>query len=160
MIQRILTIALLLTASFTALSAAELTHKHSLNLEVAKAIAAASEAHARAHNWNVIITILDDGGNMLYMQRMDGVQIGSIEVSRRKAESALKFKRSTKVFSDGVAGRTQLVMLPGALAFEGGLPITYEGEVIGSIGVSGVTAEQDAMIGQAGIDALPSILGE
>jgi glc operon protein GlcG len=160
MIKRILTITLLVAASFSVLSAAELTHKHALNLEVAKAIAAASEAHARANNWNVIMTILDDGGNMLYMQRMDGAQIGSIEVSRRKAESALKFKRSTKVFSDGVAGRMQLIALPGGFAFEGGLPITYEGEVIGSIGVSGVTAQQDAMIGQAGIDALPKILGE
>jgi uncharacterized protein GlcG (DUF336 family) len=160
MIHRILTIALLVAASFSVLSAAELTTKKALNLEVAKAIVAASEAYARANNWNVIITILDDGGNMLYMQRMDGAQIGSIAVSLRKAQSAINFKRPTKVFADGIANSPGLAMLPGAIANEGGLPITVDGEVIGSIGVSGVTAQQDGMIGQAGIDALPKILGE
>ena len=160
MIHRILTIALLVAASFSVLSAAELTTKKALNLEVAKAIVAASEAYARANNWNVIVTILDDGGNMLYMQRMDGVQIGSIAVSLRKAQSAINFKRPTKVFADRIADAPGLAMLPGAIANEGGLTITVDGEVIGSIGVSGVTAQQDGMIGQAGIDALPKILSE
>lgn len=160
MIQRIITITLLVAASFSVLSAAELTTRKALNLEVAKAIAAESEAFARQNNWNVIITILDDGGNMLYMQRMDGAQIGSIEVSMRKAESAINFKRPTKVFADGIANSPGLAMLPGAIANEGGLPISVDGEVIGAIGVSGVKAQQDGMIGQAGIDALPKILGE
>jgi glc operon protein GlcG len=160
MIQRILTITLLVAASFSVISAADLTTKKALNLEVAKAIAAASEAYARANNWNVIITILDDGGNMLYMQRMDGAQIGSIAVSLRKAQSAINFKRPTKVFADRIADAPGLAMLPGAIANEGGLTITVDGEVIGSIGVSGVTAQQDGMIGQAGIDALPKILSE
>ncbi len=160
MIQRILTLALLVAGGFSVLSAAELTTKKALNLEVAKAIATASEAYARANHWNVIITILDGGGNMLYMQRMDGAQIGSIEVSMRKAESAINFKRPTKVFADGIANSPGLAMLPGAIANEGGLPISVDGEVIGAIGVSGVTAQQDGMIGQAGIDALPRILGE
>lgn len=159
MIKNILAAALLIAATFTTLSAAELTTKKALNLEVAKAMAAAGEAHARANNWNVIITILDDGGNMLYMQRMDGVQIGSIAVSLRKAQSAINFKRATKVFADGIAANPGFAMLPGAIANEGGLPITVDGEVIGSIGVSGVTAQQDGMIAQAAIDALPTILG-
>jgi len=160
MIRSILAAALLIAATFTTLSAAELTHKHALNLEVAKAMAAAGEAHARANNWNVIITILDDGGNMLYMQRMDGAQIGSIAVSHRKAQSAINFKRSTKVFADGIAANPGYAMLPGAIANEGGLPITAEGEIIGSIGVSGATAAQDGMVSQAAIDALPKILGK
>ena len=159
MMKRILTAALLV-ASFCTLSAAELTHKHALNLEVAKAIAAAGEAHARANNWNVIITILDDGGNMLYMQRMDGAQIGSIAVSLRKAQSAINFKRPTKFFADNITGNPGFAMLPGAIANEGGLPILHDGEVVGSIGVSGATAAQDGMVGQAGIDALPKILGQ
>ena len=159
MIKNILAAAVLIAATFTTVSAADLTHKHALNLEVAKAIAAAGEAHARANNWNVIITILDDGGNMLYMQRMDGAQIGSIAVSLRKAQSAINFKRPTKVFADAIANAPGLAMLPGAIANEGGLPIVVDGEVIGSIGVSGVTAQQDGMIGQAAIDALPKILG-
>ena len=91
---------------------------------------------------------------------MDGAQIGSIAVSLRKAQSAINYKRPTKVFSDGIANSPGLAMLPGAIANEGGLPITVDGEVIGAIGVSGVTAQQDGMIGQAGIDALPKILGE
>lgn len=159
MIKNILAAALLIAAAFTTVSAAELTTKKALNLAVAKEIAAAAEAHARANNWNVIITILDDGGNMLYMQRMDGAQIGSIDVSRRKAESAIKFKRPTKVFADGIASNPGLAMLPGAIANEGGLPLAVDGEIIGSIGISGVTSQQDGMIAQAGVDALPKIIG-
>jgi uncharacterized protein GlcG (DUF336 family) len=159
MMKRILTAALLLAASITGLSAAELTTKKALNLAVAKELAAAAEAHARANNWNVVVTILDDGGNMLYMQRMDNVQIGSIAVSLRKAQSAINFKRPTKVFADGIAANPGFAMLPGAIANEGGIPITVDGQVIGSIGVSGVTAQQDGMIAQAALDALPKILG-
>jgi glc operon protein GlcG len=160
MIQRILTITLLLAASFTALSAAELTHKHALNLEVAKAIAAKSEAYARQNGWNVIMTILDDGGNMLYMQRMDGAQIGSIDVSRSKAEGAIKFKRPTKFFADNIGANPGFATLPGVVGNEGGVPITHDDEIIGSIGVSGATSAQDGMVAQAGADALPGILGE
>jgi len=139
-------------------SAAELATKKALTLDVTKDIAAAAEAHAKGNGWNVVIAILDDGGNLLYLQRMDGVQIGSIEVAIRKAESAVNFKRPTKVFGDAVGGRTALVALPGAMPFEGGLPITWQGELIGSIGVSGVTAQQDGMIAKAGTMALPNIL--
>lgn len=138
--------------------AAELGTKKVLTLELVKGIVAGAEAHAETNDWAVNIAILDDGGNLLYFQRMDGVQIGSIDVALRKAESALKFRRPTKAFSDGVADRVQLVQLPGALAFEGGLPIVHDGQVLGSIGVSGVTAEQDGMIAQAGIDALKKML--
>ena len=92
-------------------SAAELATKKALTLEVTKGIAAAAEKHAKENGWNVVIAILDDGGHLLYLQRMDGVQIGSIEVAIRKAESAINFKRPTKVFGDAVGGRTALVAL-------------------------------------------------
>ena len=157
MIRRLI-LALLVSTAVGA--AAELATKKALTLDVAKQIAAAAEEHARSNDWNVVIAILDDGANLLYLQRMDGVQIGSIEVARRKAESAVKFKRATKVFSDGVANRVQLVQLPGALAIEGGLPIEWEGQVIGAIGVSGVTSEQDGQIAKAAVDALAEIVGE
>ena len=146
------TLALALAAG--SLFAAELATKKALTLDHAKDIVAAAEKHARANDWNVAIAVLDDGGHLLFFQKMDGVQIGSIEVSQRKAEAALKFRRPTKAFSDGVANRVQLLQLPGAFAFEGGLPIVVDGEVVGSIGVSGVTAEQDGMIAKAGVDAL------
>jgi len=156
--RRTLLLSLVSLLAVCVAGAADLATKKALTLEVAKEIAAAAEAEARKNNWNVAITILDDGGHLLYFQKMDGVQIGSIEVSQRKAASTVNFKRATKVFSDGVKNRVQLVSLPGAFAFEGGLPITHDGEVIGGIGVSGVTAEQDGIIAKAGVDALPKIL--
>ncbi|MPY86796.1 MAG: heme-binding protein [Luteitalea sp.] len=139
-------------------SSAQLLSKKALSLDAAKRIAAAAEEFARNKQWNVAVAILDEGGNLLYFQRMDGVQIGSIDVAMRKAESAIKFKRPSKAFSDDVSSRPQLMVLPGALAFEGGLPIVHEGDVIGAIGVSGVTAEQDGMIAQAGLEGLSKLV--
>jgi uncharacterized protein GlcG (DUF336 family) len=146
----------LLTAS--AAPAAELASKKALTLETARIIADAAQQFAAKNGWNVIMAILDDGGNLLYFQRMDGAQIGSIDVALRKAEAAIKFRRETKAFSDGVAERVQLLALPGSIAFEGGVPITVDGEIIGSVGVSGATAEQDGLIAKAGIEALLAAL--
>jgi uncharacterized protein GlcG (DUF336 family) len=89
---------------------------------------------------------------------MDGTQTGSVLVSQRKAQTAISFKRPSKVFEDGVAsGRNVLVALPGAVPLEGGVPLAIEGEMIGAIGISGVTAQQDGQIAQAGADALAKI---
>ncbi|RPJ54073.1 MAG: heme-binding protein [Acidobacteria bacterium] len=134
-------------------SSAQLLTKKALSLEAAKKLASAAEEFARGKNWSVAVAILDDGSNLLLFHRMDGVQIGSIEVAMRKAESAIKFKRSSKAYSDGVATRPQVMILPGAFPFEGGLPIVHQGEVIGAIGVSGMTAEQDGEVAQAAVDA-------
>lgn len=143
------------------LSGAELASKKGMTLAVAKAIAAAAETEAVKNKWNVVIAILDDGGNLVYLQRMDETQVGSVDVAIAKAASAFKFKRPTKAFEEALAGgRTAILALPGALPVEGGLPILHEGRVIGAIGVSGVTSQQDAQIGQAGINALPRILGK
>jgi uncharacterized protein GlcG (DUF336 family) len=157
---KLLLLAALLPVVLQAQPPAQLLNKKALTLEVAKKVAAAGEEFARKNTWKVAIAILDDGANLLYFQRMDGVQIGSIEVSLRKAESAVKFKRPSKAFADGVASRPQLVNLPGAFPFEGGVPLVYQGEVIGAIGVSGATAEQDEMVARAGADALVKILGQ
>lgn len=140
---------------------AELVTKKALTLEVAKEIAAASGKFAQRKQWNVVITIVDDGGHLVYFERMDGVQTGSIEVAIQKAKTAAAFKRPTRLFEEAVAkGRTVLVSLPGGMPFEGGVPITIGKEVIGAVGVSGVTAQQDGMIAQAGVDALPKILSQ
>lgn len=137
----------------------ELATKKSLSLSVAKKIAEAAEKHARENKWNVCIAIVDDGGHLVYFQRMDGTQTGSVVVSQRKAQTAISFKRPTKVFEEGVAsGRNALLALPGAVTLEGGVPLTVSGEMIGAIGISGVTAQQDGMIAQAGADALAEIL--
>lgn len=139
---------------------AELATKKALTLAVAKEIAAACSQFAQKNRWNVVIAVVDDGGHLVYFERMDGVQTGSIEVAIRKAKTAVAFKRPTRLFEEAVAeGRTVLVALPGGMPFEGGVPISVADEIIGAVGVSGVTAQQDGMIAQAGIDALPKIIG-
>lgn len=129
--------------------------KHTLSLEAAKQIATAAEKFARKKGWNVVIAIVDDGGHLIYLARMDGAQIGSIEVAQAKARTALAFKRPTKVWSEALkGGRMQILGLPGATPIEGGLPLVIKGEFLGAIGVSGVTSEQDGEIALAGIAAL------
>ena len=134
---------------------ATLTDKKALNLEAAREIAAAAEAEARKNGWNVSIAILDDGGHLLHYLRMDEAPLGSVNVSQAKARSALLFKRPTKVFSETVAGgRVNMLALPGAIPVEGGVPLLAGGKVIGSIGVSGVTSEQDGEVAAAGAAVL------
>ena len=129
--------------------------KHTLTLEAAKQIATAAEKFARKKGWNVVIAIVDDGGHLIYLARMDDTQIGSIDVAQAKARTALAFKRPTKVWSEGLkGGRMQILGLPGATPIEGGLPLVLKGEFLGAIGVSGVTSEQDGEIAQAGVAAL------
>lgn len=135
--------------------AAELTTKKALNLAVAKEIAAAAEKEARANKWNVVIAIVDDGANLIYLQRMDETQIGSIDVAIAKAQSAIKFKRPTKAMEDALKGGRQAILrLPGAMPIEGGLPIQADGKIIGAIGVSGVQSFEDAQIATAGLKVL------
>ncbi|MEZ5352123.1 MAG: heme-binding protein [Bryobacteraceae bacterium] len=137
---------------------ADLATKKSLTLAAAKKIAASAEAEAVKNKWNVVIAIVDDGGNLLYLQRMDGTQIGSVDVAIAKATSAFRFKRPTKVFEDAVKGGRQAILrLPGAMPVEGGLPIVLDGQVLGAIGVSGVQSFEDAQIAQAGLGVVASM---
>jgi uncharacterized protein GlcG (DUF336 family) len=158
---RSLVLTLVLVVGARLVGAEELATKKALTLSVAKQIAAAAEKHAAENKWNVCIAIVDDGGHLFYFSRMDGTQTGSVEVAQRKAQTAIGFKRPSKVFEEGVAGgRNVLLALPGAVPFEGGLPLAAEGQMVGAIGVSGVTAQQDGMIAQAGVDALAGIVGK
>lgn len=151
----------LLLLAAPVLLAADLAVRKALTLDVAKQIAAAAEAEAKKNDWNVVICVFDEGGNLIYLQRMDETQIGSVEVAQQKGLSAIKFKRPTKAFEEAVAGGRQAILkLPGAMPVEGGLPITYEGRIIGAIGVSGVTSQQDGQIAQAGVNALAKIVGK
>lgn len=128
--------------------------KNALNLADAKAIAAEAEAEALKNAWAVTIAVLDDGGNLLYLQRLDGAPLGSIRVAQEKARTALLFKRPTKAFEELIAnGRAAMLTLPGATPIEGGLPLLYKGEIVGAIGVSGVQSAQDAQIARAGVEA-------
>jgi len=124
-----------------------------LTLADAQRITAAATEKAVAENWNVVIVILDDGGNLISLQRMDGVQVGSIEVAQAKAKSAVFFKRPTKIFEDAMKaeGGARIATLPNAVGVEGGLPIFKDGIIVGSIGISGVTSAQDGIIAAAGL---------
>lgn len=146
-------------AIVTAAHSAELATKRALTLEIAKQMSAAAEAEAVKNNWNVVIAIVDEGGRLMHLVRRDGTQYGSIEVAQDKARTAIAFRRPTKAFEEAVAGgRNAILGLGGATPIEGGLPIVVNGEMLGAIGVSGVTSAQDAQVAQAGIDALPAIL--
>jgi len=137
---------------------AQLADKKALTLEAAKKIALAAEAEAKKNNWNVAIAIVDEGGHLIYLQRIDGTQTGSIDVAIKKAQTAMAFKRPTKVFEDAVAGGRQVILaLPGALPIEGGIPITIGGQIIGAIGVSGVKSTEDGQIAKAGADAAAAL---
>jgi uncharacterized protein GlcG (DUF336 family) len=152
---------LLPLALTTAIGSAQLAQKKALTLQAAKQIAAAAEKEAASHQWTMCIVILDDGGNMVYFERMDGTQIGSIKVAAQKANSAVAYKRPTKVFADGLAGGgTAILSLPGAIAIEGGLPLVVDGTVIGSIGASGGQSKEDGIVAKAGVDALAKMIGQ
>jgi glc operon protein GlcG len=103
--------------------------------------------------------IVDSGANMIYLERMDDAMIGSVEAARRKARSAVLFKRPTKVFEDMLAaGRAAVLGLPGVMPIEGGVPLMLGGKVAGGIGVSGGTAQQDGIAANAAAEALAGIL--
>lgn len=152
---------LLLTLSVFALClplCAQLATKKSLTLEVAKKIAAAAEVEARKNSWTVVISIVDDGANLVYLQKIDGTQIGSIDIAQMKARTAIRMKRPTKLLEDAVlGGRNTVLKLPDVLPVEGGLPLVVDGQMIGAIGVSGVTSAQDGQIAAAGVKALEGI---
>ena len=154
-----ITALMVLMLSASVGQAEELGTKKTLTLSVEKQIAAAAEKHAAQNKWNVCIAIVDDGGHLIYFVRRDGTQTGSVQVAQKKAQTAIGFKRPSKVFEEGVAGgRNVLLGLPGAVPLEGGLPLSADGQMVGAIGVSGVTAQQDGMIAQAGVDALAGIV--
>ena len=128
--------------------------KPCLTLEDCRKMTAAGEAEARKNNWNVTIAILDDGGHVLLLTRMDGASPITSEIAVQKGRSAALARRSTKVGEERIAaGRVALLKMPG-LPVQGGLPITVQGECVGGIGVSGVQSHEDEQVGTAGIAAL------
>jgi len=137
---------------------AQLIEKKTLSLELAKKIAEVAEAEAIKNNWSVVISIVDDGGNLVYLCRMDNTQIGSIEVSIQKARTAIFFKRPTKVFEDMVAGgRNAILSLPGVLPLEGGMPLIVKGQIIGAIGISGAKSNEDGIVAKVAVDFMSDL---
>ncbi len=128
-----------------------------ITLAQARKVAAAAEAEAAKNKWNVVIAIVDTGGNLVLLERMDDTQIFSIEIAQKKAKTANGMRRPSKVFDDGIAGGATGIRVLGidALApIEGGIPLIVEGKIVGAIGISGVTSQQDGQIATAGVAAL------
>ena len=145
----LLTLALLLSLATAAKP--ELPVKKVLTLDAAKKIAAAAEAEATKRNATVVIVVVDDGGHLLLLERLDDTQVASVEVGIGKARTAAIFRRPSKVFEDQVRdGRVAALALPGATPLQGGVPIIYEGKVIGAIGVSGNTPQEDEDLAKVG----------
>jgi glc operon protein GlcG len=128
--------------------------KPCLTLDDCRKIGAASEAEARKNKWNVVIAILDDGGHLLRLERMDGATPFNATVAIEKGRSAAVSRRSTKNWEDRVAaGRNAVLKMP-VLPVQGGVPIMVNGECVGAVGVSGVQSHEDEQIANAGIAAL------
>ena len=126
-----------------------------LSLEDAKRVAAAARAEAEKNGWAVVIAVVDDGGHLMYLERMDGTQKASSRIAEAKGRTAILFKRPTKAIEDNVLeGRTVMMGLPGAVPLEGGVPLVKDGQFLGGIGVSGVQSFQDGVVARAGAAAL------
>jgi glc operon protein GlcG len=128
-----------------------------VNLDTARKLAAPAIAEARKNNWTMAIAIVDPAGDLVYFERMDDTQVGSVDVAIAKARTAARFKRSTKVFQDAVAAGgdgLRMLGLPGAVPVEGGLPLVVGGKIVGAIGASGGTSAQDGQVAAAGAGAL------
>ncbi|MBB2929906.1 GlcG/HbpS family heme-binding protein [Paraburkholderia silvatlantica] len=118
-------------------------------------VADAAVAHARSNEWHVTIAIVDDGGHLLYLRRLDGAAPVSAEIAVAKARTASLGRRESKVYEDVIKqGRTAFLSAPLIGMLEGGVPVSVNGDVIGAVGVSGVKSDQDAAIARAGIAAL------
>ena len=130
--------------------------KHELELADVKAVAAAAEAEALKNNWAVTIAIVDDGGHLLWLQRLDGAPPISAHIGPAKAHTAALGRRESKVYEDIInGGRTAFLTAPEVQGLlEGGVPIMKDGFCLGAVGVSGVKSSEDAQIAKAGIAAL------
>lgn len=127
-----------------------------IDLERARRVAAAAVAEAAASGWTVAVAVVDAGGDLVLLERMDRTQVGSVDVAIGKARCAVRFKRPTKEWEDALAGgRTAILGIPGIVPVEGGLPLVDAGAIVGAVGVSGALAAQDTRCAEAGLRAQP-----
>ena len=148
-ISKSITILFLLLAPVTL--RAQLPTKEVLTLDAAKKIAAAAEAEARKRSATVVIAVVDDAGYLLVLERLDDTQVASVDVGIAKARTAAIFRRPSKVFEDQIRdGRVAALALTGATPLQGGIPIVINGKVIGAIGVSGNSPQEDEDIAKVG----------
>jgi glc operon protein GlcG len=132
-----------------------------IGVEAARKAAAGALAEAKKNGWTMAVAIVDPGGTLVYFERIDGTQTGSSEVAQQKARTSASFKRPSKAVEDAVAsGKLNYLRLPGALPIEGGLPLLVDGKIVGAIGVSGGTSQQDGVAAKAGADLLTPPVAE
>jgi glc operon protein GlcG len=127
-----------------------------ISIDTARKAMAAAEAEATKNNWGVAIAIVDSGGNLVMLHRLENAQLSAARIAEAKARTAVEFRRPTKVLEDAVAGGGigLRVLTFGASVAEGGVPIVGNGRIVGGIGVSGVASHQDAQVAQAGANAI------
>jgi len=126
-----------------------------LSLEDAKRVAAAARVEAEKNGWAIVIAVVDDGGHLMYLERMDGAQKASSRIAEEKGRTAILFKRPSKTIEEVVLeGRIVMMGLPGAVPLEGGVPLMKDGQFLGGIGISGVQSFQDGIVARAGAAAL------
>jgi uncharacterized protein GlcG (DUF336 family) len=139
-------------------NAMKLPSRRTLTLEAARVVGAGAEAEAQKNGWKVVIAVVDDGGHLVHLARLDGTQTSSVDTAIGKAQAAMGFRRPTRVLEEMVNnGRTAFVTLD-VVAMQGGVPIDLDGELVGAVGVSGVKASDDEIIALAGVEALKRIL--
>jgi glc operon protein GlcG len=133
------------------------TYGSSITLELARKISAAAQQEAQKNGWLMVVAIMDTGGHLVLLERMEGAQFGSVQVAQDKARSAVAFRRPTKAFHDMVAAGGEglrMLVMSGAVPIDGGLPILVNGAVVGGIGLSGGTSAQDGQVAAAGLAVL------
>jgi uncharacterized protein GlcG (DUF336 family) len=129
----------------------------SIDIETAKTVAAAAIAEARKNNWKMAVAVVDTGGYLVYFEKMQDTQTGSVELAIEKARTSALFRRPTKLFQDGVAAGGEglrLLRLTGAIPIDGGFPVIKEGKLIGAIGISGGAGDQDGQAAKAGASVI------
>lgn len=150
-----LLLAVTIAAPLAGTLSAQTYIQQAISLEGARSVVAAAEDEARRNNWKVAIAVVDAHGELVFFVKMDDVQQQSVDIAQAKARTAARMRRPTKALEDAVAGgRNVLLAVDGVLPLEGGVPIIVEGRVIGAVGVSGVTSQQDAQVATAGIRAV------
>ncbi len=144
---------LLTVCATAALAQMAIPYGLSISLEDAKKVTAPALAEARKNNWTMAVAIVDTAGNLVYFEKMDGTQTASANIAVEKARTAAQFKRPTKALQDALAAGGEglrILGLPGAVPVEGGIPLVAAGKIVGAIGVSGGTSQQDSVCATAG----------
>jgi glc operon protein GlcG len=149
--------AAVLVSTAAAADAQTMSYGPSITLDAARRAAAPALAEALKNKWMMAVAIVDTAGDLVYFEKMDDTQVGSVEVALSKARSAARFKRPTKAFQDALAAGGEglrILALQGAVPVDGGVPLVMGGRIVGAIGVSGGTSAQDGQVAAAGVAAL------